>query len=110
MSFNLSLVSIIPDYYYMELNQIAAAFGVGEYSFNVKLIDPDGRIYWGNHAWWKPSQYAYYMDEDVRAEVIDPTLLPTLDYLYERVSIDGNAQQNWQAALSELNLSLYPTE
>ena len=37
-------------------------------------------------------------------------LLPSLEFLYERIVLDGDSQENWQAALSDLGLSIVETE
>ena len=37
-------------------------------------------------------------------------LQPSLEFLYERLVFDGGAQENWQAVLSELGLSIAETE
>ena len=108
--FNLSVVNIIPDSHKYAVNQIAAIYGCGENNISVKLQDGEGGIYWGCHSWWKPEDYAQFSDEALRAEIIPPELLPSLEFLYERLVLDGDSQENWQAALSELGLSLVETE
>ena len=106
MSFNLSVVNIIPDAHLVPVNQIAALYGCGENNISVKLIDSNGAIYWGCHSWWKPEDYALFSDAELRAQIIPSELLPSLEFLYERLVLDGNAQENWQAALSEIGLSI----
>lgn len=108
--FNLSVVNIIPDAHREAINAIAEAYGTGSNSMSVKLQDSEGAIYWGCHAWWTADDYATFSDDELRAQVIPIELLPSLEFLYERLMLDGNAQENWQAALSELNLSLYSIE
>ena len=103
--FNLSVVNIIPDEHREAVNQVAALYGCGENNLSVKLQSPDG-IYWGCHSWWKPEDYALFSDEELRAQIIPAELLPSLEFLYERLVLDGDSQENWQAALSELGLSL----
>lgn len=102
--FNLSVVNIIPDEHREAVNQVAALYGCGENNLSVKLQSPDG-IYWGCHSWWKPEDYALFSDAELRAQIVPPELLPSLEFLYERLVLNGNAQENWQAALSELSLS-----
>jgi len=109
MSFNLSVVNIVPDEYRAAVNQIAALYGCGENNLSVKLQGTEG-IYWGCHSWWKPEDYALFSDEELRAQIIPAELLPSLEFLYERLVLDGDAQENWQVALSELGLSLVETE
>lgn len=104
--FNLSVVNIIPDAHKDTINQIAELYGCGSNNLSVKLIDSHGAIYWGCHSWWKPEDYAQFSDADLRAQVLPSELLPSLEFLYERLMLDGDAQENWQAALSELGLIL----
>ena len=105
MKFNLSVVNIIPDAHRDAINQIAEAYGCGSNNLSVKLQGADG-IYWGCHSWWKPEDYALFSDPDLRAQIIPVELPTSLEFLYERLVLDGDAQENWQAALIELGLSL----
>lgn len=109
MKFNLSVVNIIPDAHKDALNQIAELYGCGPNNLSVKLQGEDG-IYWGCHSWWKPEDYALFSDDALRAQVVPVELSPALEFLYERLVLDGDAQENWQAALSELGLSLAEAE
>ena len=108
--FNLSVVNIIADEYREAVNQIAALYGCGENNLSVKLIDSNGEFHWGCHSWWKPEDYALFSDEELRAQIIPAELLPSLEFLYERLVLDGDSQENWQAALSELGLTLTQEE
>ena len=103
--FNLSVVNIIPDAHKDAINQVAELYGCGENNLSVKLIDSNGAVYWGCHSWWKPEDYALFSDEELRAQVVPPDLLPSLEYLYERLVLDGDAQENWTAALALNGLS-----
>lgn len=107
--FNLSVVNIIPDTHLVAVNQIAELYGCGENNLSVKLQGEDG-IYWGCHSWWRPEDYALFSDLDLRAQIIPPELLPSLEFLYERLVLDGDSQENWQSALGELGLSVIETE
>ena len=107
--FNLSVVNIVPDIHKDAVNQIAELYGCGPNNLSVKLQDANG-IYWGCHSWWKPEHYAYFSDDELRAQVVPPELLPSLEFLYERLVLDDDAQENWQAALSELGLNIAETE
>ena len=102
--FNLSVVNIIPDAHKNAVNQIAELYDCGENNLSVKLVDSNGAIYWGCHSWWKPEDYAQFSDDELRAQVVPAELQPSLEFLYERLMLDGDAQENWQAALSELGL------
>ena len=105
MSYNLSVVNIVPDAHRDSINQIAELYGCGPNNMSVKLQGLDG-IYWGCHSWWKPEDYAQFSDTDLRAQIIPTELAPSLEFLYERLMLDGSAQENWQAALEDLNLTL----
>jgi hypothetical protein len=109
MSYNLSVVNIIPDAHRDSINQIAEAYGCGPNNLSIKLQGEDG-IYWGCHSWWKPEDYAVFSDDELRQQVVPTELQPALEFLYERLVLDGNAQENWQAALSELGLTLTQEE
>ena len=105
MKFNLSVVNIIPDTHKDAINQIAELYGCGENNLSVKLQGEDG-IYWGCHSWWKPEDYALFSDAELRAQIILAELLPSLEFLHERLVLDDVAQENWQQALVEMRLSL----
>ena len=104
--FNLSVVNIVPNAHRDSINQIAELCDCGENNLSVKLIDSTGAIYWGCHSWWKPEDYAMFSDDDLRAQIIPVELQPALEHLYERLMLDGDAQENWQAALIGLGLML----
>ena len=104
MKFNLSVVNIIPDAHKDAINQIAEIYDCGENNLSVKLQGADG-IYWGCHSWWKPEHYAVFSDDELRQQVVPIELQPALEFLYERIVLDGDAQENWQAALALNGLS-----
>lgn len=107
--FNLSVVNIIPDAHKDTINQIAELYGCGPNNLSVKLQGEAG-IYWGCHSWWKPEDYAIFSDDELRQQAVPTELQPSLEFLYERLVLDGDAQKNWQAVLSELGLSIAETE
>ena len=108
--FNLSVVNIVPDTHKDAINQIAELYGCGENNLSVKLIDSNGAVYWGCHSWWKPEDYAIFSDDELRQQVVPTELQPSLEHLYERLMLDGDARENWQAVLGELGLSIAETE
>lgn len=108
--FNLSVVNIIPDAHRDSINQIAELYDCGENNLSVKLVDSNGAIYWGCHSWWKPEDYALFSDDELRQQVVPSELQPSLEFLYERLMLDGNSQENWQSALNEIGLSLVEAE
>ena len=103
--FNLSVVNIVPDFQKDAINQIAALYGCGDNNLSVKLQGVEG-IYWGCHSWWKPEHYAVFSDDELRQQIVPTELQPSLEFLYERLMLDGDAQENWQQALVEMRLSL----
>ena len=103
--YNLSVVNIISDEHKDAVNQIAELYGCGSDSLSVKLKDIEGNIFWGCHSWWKPEDYAVFSDAELRQQVVPTELQPSLEFLYERLTLDGSAQENWQAALEDLNLT-----
>lgn len=110
MLFNLSVVNIISDLHREAINQIAELYGCGPGNISVKLQDDAGSIYWGCHSFWNPDHYAIFTDTTLRAQIVPAELLPSLEFLYERLSLNGNAQENWQAALNEIGLSIIEAE
>ena len=104
--FNLYVVNIVSDAHKDVINQIAELCGCGENNISVKLVDSNGAVYWGSHSWWKPEDYALFSNEELRAQIIPAELLPSLEFLYERLVLDGDAQENWQAALALNGLSV----
>ena len=108
--FNLSVVNIIPDAHKDAVNQVAALYGCGENNLSVKLVDSNGAVYWGCHSWWKPEDYAIFSDDELLAQVVSAELQPSLEHLYERLVLDGDAQENWQAALALKGLSVVQAE
>lgn len=104
--FNLSVVNIIPDAHKDVVNQIAELYGCGTNNLSVKLKDAEGNIFWGCHSWWKPEDYAIFSDDELRQQAVPTELQPSLEFLYERLMIDGDSQENWQSALDELGISL----
>ena len=107
--FNLSVVNIIPDAHKDAINQIAELCGCGSNNLSVKLQGEDG-IYWGCHSWWKSEDYALFSDDELRQQIVPTELQPSLEFLYERLMFDGDAQENWQSALGELRLNLVEAE
>lgn len=104
MSYSLSVMNIVPDAHKDAINQIAEIYGCGSNNLSVKLQGEDG-IYWGCHSWWKPEDYAIFSDDELRQQLVPTELQPSLEFLYERLMLDGDAQENWQAALALNGLS-----
>ena len=109
MKFNLSVVNIIPDAHKDAINLIAEAYGCGPNNLSVKLQGADG-IYWGCHSYWKPEDYAVFSDDELRQQIVPAELQPALEFMYERLVLDGDAQENWTAALALNGLSVVQEE
>ena len=60
---------------------------------------------WGCHSQWKPENYATFTDYELRSALIPVDLQSALEHLYERLGLDGNSIDNWNAALTELGLT-----
>lgn len=103
--FNLSVVNIVPNTHKDAINQIAELYGCGPNNLSVKLKNSAGKVFWGCHSWWKPEDYAIFSDDELRQQVVPTELQPSLEFLYERLMLDGDAQENWQAALALNGLS-----
>ena len=103
--FNLSVVNVIPDAYREAANQVAALYGCGENNISIKLVDSKGDTYCGCHSWWNPEDYALFSNAELRAQIVPSELQPSLEFLYERLMLDGDAQENWTAALALHELS-----
>ena len=97
--FNLSVVNIIPDAHKDAIWLIAELYGYRSNNLSVKLQGDDG-IYWGCHSWWKPEDYATFSDDELRQQIVPAELQPSLEFPYERLMLDGDAQENWTAALA----------
>lgn len=106
MKFNLSVVNITPDAHKDAINKIAELYRCGPNNLSVELRDSSGNKFWGCHSWWKPEDYGRFSDANLRAQIVPTKLRPALKFLYERLMLDGDAQENWQSTLSELGLIL----
>ena len=97
--FNLSVISVIDDANLQNVNDFAELCGCGSNNISVKLQNSSGAIFWGCHSWWKPDDYAAF-----KAMNIPTQYQASMSKLYERAVLDGEPQDNWKAALAELDL------
>lgn len=102
MSFNLSIVSICPNEHRFIINQLAESLGAGENNMSVKLIDKDGVIWWGCHAWWKQEDYAFFKSKIASSS--NSETQASLNSLIESVVEEGEPHEHWIATLSKHNL------
>ncbi len=112
-AYNLSVVSIISEQYRADMNKIAEMYGCGDNNLTVKLSDVNGNIFWGCHAYWRVDHYEEFTNLEKRTLMFSQFQQEQQDLfntalasLYERTVLDGNAQENWHAALAELGLSV----
>ncbi|WP_288082185.1 hypothetical protein [Pseudomonas sp.] len=105
-----SVVQLCPDASHAPANAIADASGYGPDNLSRQLIDGQGGIWWGCHAWWIPR---------VLAEMTAPTGDPAIDDVLAQVvtstvdttgmtdsELSAVALQNWQSALAANGLSV----
>lgn len=110
---NLSVVNIIPAAHLALINALAEAYGCGPNNISVALCNKDGEVtHYGCHSFWRVDDYAQFSSDELRNAFIsqlDPDLQEpmqaAISALYERVIVDGDPQQNWQAALNDLDLT-----
>lgn len=95
--YELSVVNIVPESDVEAVNQFAFDLGCGENNLSVKLVDVSGNIFYGCHSFWNVDDYAFFKSLETDA----------LHTLYERVVLYGEAQENIDAALTELSLSVF---
>ena len=100
--FNLSVVNIIPDANLQDVNDFAELCGCGPNNISVKLQDSKGAVFWACHSQWNPDDYAAFKAIDIPDQY-----QASMSKLYERIVLDGDAQDNIDAALSELELTRY---
>lgn len=112
MTYDLSVVNIIPAVYLVLINALAEAYGCGPNNISAPLCKGGEITHYGCHSFWRPDDYAEFSSDELRnafisqldAELQAP-MQEAISSLYERVVVDGDPQQNWQAALSELGLT-----
>ncbi len=109
---NLSVVSIVPKEHRDLMNALAKAYGCGPSNVSVPLCTNGEVTHYGCHAPWRIEDYAEFSSDELRNAFISQLDLElqqpmqaAISALYERVVVDGDAQQNWQAALAELGLT-----
>lgn len=108
----LSVVNIIPAAYLNLINALAEAYGCGPNNMSVPLCTNDELTHYGCHSFWRIDDYAEFSSDELRnafisqldIELQEP-MQAAISALYERVVVDGDPQQNWQAALQELGLT-----
>ena len=112
MIYNLSVVNIIPTAYLNLINALAEAYGCGPNNMSVPLSKNSEITHYGCHSFWRIDDYAEFSSNELRNAFIsqlDPDLQEPMQAavaaLYERTVLNGDAQENWQAALQELGLT-----
>lgn len=117
MIYNLSVVNIIHTAYLELINALAEAYGCGPNNMSVPLSTDNEVTHYGCHSFWRVDDYAEFSSDELRNAFIsqlDPDLQQpmqaAISALYERVVVDGDPQENWQAALAELGLTEHNAE
>lgn len=112
MTHNLSVVNIIPITCLDLINALAEAYGCGPNNMSVPLCTNGEVTHYGCHSFWRVDDYAEFSSDELRNAFISQLDLElqepmqaAISALYERVVVDGDPQQNWQAALQELGLT-----
>ncbi|WP_297424291.1 hypothetical protein [uncultured Acinetobacter sp.] len=109
----LSVVNIIPAAYLALINALAEVYECGPNNISVPLCDKSGEVtHYGCHSYWRIDDYAEFSSDELRnafisqlsVELQEP-MQAAISVLYERVVVDGDAQENWQAALALNGLS-----
>lgn len=79
---------------------------------SVPLYQDNDLTHYGCHSYWRIDDYAEFSSDELRNAFISQLDLElqepmqaAISALYERVVVDGDPQQNWQAALQELGLT-----
>ena len=109
----LSVVNIIPAAYLASINALAEVYECGPNNISVPLCNKDGEVtHYGCHSFWRVDDYAEFSSDELRNAFISQLDLElqepmqaAISALYERVVVDGDPQQNWDAALKELGLT-----
>lgn len=113
MTYDLSVVNVVPIFYLKLIDALAEAYGCGPNNISVPLCDKSGVVtHYGCHSFWRIEDYAEFSSDELRnafisqlsVELQEP-MQAAVASLYERTVLHGDAQENWQAALQELGLT-----
>lgn len=105
--YTLSVVQICPDAYKTVAESIAEAAGYGPNNLSVKLVDGDGNIYWGCHAWWIPEALQQNME---LPEGTPEEYRIALSHVITSVREHGDAHEHWMFVLLENGLAVETVE
>lgn len=101
MSYDLSVVLLIPAQHHEAINQLAEELGYGPGNLSVPLIHADGSEWYGGHTWAARS----FMDEFAAAP---PEFAAPLAALVMSVIEGGNPAEHWKQSM--LDNGLTPVE
>lgn len=117
MKFNLSVVSITPKAYLEPINALAEAYGCGPNNMSVPLCTDGEVTHYGCHSFWRIDDYAEFSSDELRNAFISQLSVELQEPMqaavaspYERTILNGDAQENWRAALAELGLTEHNAE
>lgn len=112
---NLSIVNIIPEEFVSEINELANILGMGENNLSIKLIDEQGKLYYGCHSWWEIDKYITFKDHGrlskmgINIDTYKQALTLLHEFLIDTRNYDEEIRSipsyNWENALKELNLT-----
>lgn len=97
--YTLSVVQLCPGTYRDAANAVAEAAGYGPNNLSVKLKDAGGVIWWGCHAWWKPSVFFAIAD-------YPPEVQEVLSHVVSSYGENLNPRDHWAEALNNAGLSV----
>lgn len=96
MSYDISVVLLIPDNFKQDINELAEELGYGPDNLSIKLVGPNASVWWGCHTWCNASfleSFGSQQHTDALAALI--------------VSVgDTSVLDHWSTALKEYNLEL----
>ena len=103
MSYDLSVVLLIPAQHREAINTLAEELGYGHGNLSVPLVHADGNAWYGGHTWAAPA----FMDEfaNAPAEFAGP-----LSALVMSVIEGGNPIEHWNSTLSLHGISVAALE
>ena len=98
-TYTLSVVQLCPDTHKAAAEAIAEAAGYGPNNLSVELLDANGNIWWGCHAWWQRDAWDAYTPptgDDAADEI--------LSHVITSVQIGGDPRAHWVATIAEYGL------
>lgn len=98
--YSLSVVQVCPDAYKGAANAIAEAAGYGPDNLSVKLVDQDGGVWWGCHAWWIEDRF----HESMNLDNYTPEVAGVLSQVVSSYKVVADPSNHWEEVLENLGL------